>query len=148
MFFQNMPIFWSRNISYMRCKMLLLIGENMRNYSGFYQGLRPESLYFHFLSHCSMEMRTSKAKFLQLKLLPSPFLPSLKSQKDFFAAQKSLRALKNQILSEKVLFRVFSDKDFFRVFSDTVVCSVLGDRVLFGFLSDMVFFRFLSDKVF
>ena len=95
-----------------------------------------------------MEMRTSKAKFLQLKLLPSPFLPSLKSQKDFFAAQKSLRALKNQILSEKVLFRVFSDKDFFRVFSDTVVCSVLGDRVLFGFLSDMVFFRFLSDKVF
>ena len=74
---------------------------------------------------------------------------SLKNQQDFFAAQKSFRALKNQmLLSEKVLFRVFIDRDFFRVFSDTVVFSVLSDRVLFGFLSHRVFFRFLSDKVF
>ena len=42
MLFQNMPIFWCRNISYTRCKMLLLIGENMRKYAGFYQGLRPK----------------------------------------------------------------------------------------------------------
>ena len=116
----------------------------------FIKAFVQKSLQLQFLKSLQHGNEDFKGHISPIKIYyhhPLYHTPSLKSQKDFFAAQKSLRALKGQML-RLVLFRVFSDRDFFRVFSDTVVFSVLSDRVLFGSLSDRVFFRFLSDKVF
>ena len=116
----------------------------------FIKAFVQKSLQLQFLKSLQHGNEDFKGQISPIKIYydhPLYHTPSLKSQKDFFAAQKSLRALKGQML-RLVLFRVFSDRDFFRVFSDTVVFSVLSDGVLFGVLSDRVFFRFLSDKVF
>ena len=125
----------------------------------FIKAFVQKSLQLQFLKSLQHGNEDFKGQISPIKIYydhPLYHTPSLKSQKDFFAAQKSLRALKGQMLrlvlfrvfSDRDFFRVFSDRDFFRVFSDTVVFSVLSDGVLFGFLSDRVFFRFLSDKVF
>ena len=56
-------------------------------------------------------------------------IPLPKSQKEFFAKQKSLRVLKHGRVIDRVLFRFYSDRVLF--LSDGVLLRVLSDRVLF-----------------
>ena len=70
-----------------------------------------------------MKTRLFKIKFSNKNSFPSYHIPLLKSQKEFLAAQKSLRILK--------LLRVLINRALFQFFSDRVLFRVLSDRLLF-----------------
>ena len=76
-----------------------------------------------------MKTRYFKIKFSNKNSSPSYHIPLPKSQKEFLAAQKSLRILKLlRILINRVLFKFFSDRVLFRVLSDRLLfeSSVMG----------------------
>ena len=70
-----------------------------------------------------MKTRLFKIKFSNKNSSPSYHIPLLKSQKEFLAAQKSLRIPK--------LLRVLINRALFEFFSDRVLFRVLSDRLLF-----------------
>ena len=146
---------------------MLLVKENIRNYSGFCKDLSGYYIIFmnyiaaltltkkilllQFLSECSIEARPSKNKIFKWKSIPStyPFIyHHQKAKTTFFATQKLLRFMRLlRVLRDRVPFKVFGEGFLFRVITKRGNFRVLSDSVLLRFLCDKVFFRFLSGRV-
>ena len=159
-----MTIFWCKNDSYIRYKMLLFTEkQSMCIYSGFYQGLsgyyKVFKNYIASLTFTKKFILASIFKWLQdknevfenqnfyMKCYPHhPFCRVLSSKSQKKVTQKSLRVLKFfKSIGDKVFFIILSDGGLFTIFDDKILFRVLRDSVLFRVLSDRVLFRVLQD---
>ena len=141
--FWNILIFWCKNVSCTIYETLLLTEKNLRNFSEFLTTLMAITWYSWItLRHSrlrevagSMKTRLSKIK-IYMKVYPHQllfYMPLPKIQKEFLAAQYSLRILK--------ILRVLVDSALLRFYSVSVPFSFYSDRVLFWFLSNRFIFE-------
>lgn len=140
MFFQNVSIFWFKNVSSMIYKMLLLTEKAFvtilwySTHELYCDTNNQKILYLQFIVAWIVAWKRGlhKPKFLHENLSPYDPLcltPSPKSQKELFFWLWGSN-------SDRFLFRVLNDGVLSGFNNNSVPFKVLNDRLLFNFLSD------------